>query len=135
MPAKEVGPLGMHKAPLPCLGTRLYCSVAVSKNACDHYFALMLPEDGLPEGKAIAHVGRSQLIDMDMDINDVVPDSRGRKPDNSRCLRGLLKRLRRHPRAPSRKIDAAKSVCEGEQAFRLRDFFGANTDKARLRLA
>jgi hypothetical protein len=54
----------------------------------------------------------------------------------------VLKRLRRHQRAYSRKIEAAKkryeaakAACEGEQAFKLRDFFGANIARVRLCLA
>ena len=56
--------MGVHQAPLPCLRAGLYCAVALSKNVCVHYFASMLPEDGLPQGKAIAYVRRSQLSDI-----------------------------------------------------------------------
>ena len=37
--------------------------------------------------------------------------------------------------AAKKRYAAAKAACETEQAFRLRDFFGANIGKARLRLA
>lgn len=117
-------------------------TVSVSKNACGHYFASILTQDGLPEAKAITHFERSRILGIDMGIKDVVTDSRGRKSGNPRFLSGVLKRLRRHQRALSRKIEAAKkryeaakAACEGEQAFRLRDFFGANIAKARVRLA
>jgi len=70
--------MGVHRAPLPCLRAGLYCAVAVSKTACDHHFASMLPEDGLPQRKAIAHAGPSLLTYLY--INDVVTNSRDGRP-------------------------------------------------------
>jgi putative transposase len=117
-------------------------TVTVSKNACGHYFASILADDGIPEAEAITQFEQSRIIGIDLGIKDVVTDSRGRKSGNPRFLSGVLKRLRRHQRASSRKIEAAKkryaaakAACEGEQAFKLRDFFGTNIGKARLRLA
>jgi putative transposase len=117
-------------------------TVTVSKNACGHYFASILVEDGTPDAQPIRNVERSQVIGIDMGIKDVVTDSRGRKSGNPHFLRGVLKQLRRHQRAFSRKIEAAKkryaaakAAHEGAPPFRLRDFFGANMAKARERLA
>jgi putative transposase len=117
-------------------------TVTVSKNACGHYFASILVEDGTPDAQPIRNVERSQVIGIDMGIKDVITDSRGRKSGNPHFLRGVLKQLRRHQRAFSRKIEAAKkryaaakAAHEGAPPFRLRDFFGANMAKARERLA
>jgi putative transposase len=104
-------------------------TTTVSKNACGYYFASILTDNGLPEAKAITHFERSRIIGIDMGIKDVVINSRGRKSGNPRFLSGMLKRLRRHQRAYSHKIEAvkkryeaAKAACEGRagiQAARL----------------
>ena len=114
-------------------------TVTVSRESTGKYYASILADDGLPEIAPLPHIER--ITGVDLGLKDALVSSAGYKSGNPKPLRRALSNLKRKQQAMSRKVEAAKVRFEAAQAandgnaYRLRDFFGANITKDRKRVA
>lgn len=114
-------------------------TVTVSRESTGKYYASILMDDDRPESEALRHIER--ITGVDLGLKDVLVASTGDKSGNPRPLQRALVNLKRKQQAMSRKIETAKArfeaakAADAGQAYRLRDFFGANIAKDRKRVA